>query len=47
MERSVEILAIILFGITGLSHIVQPRAWVDFFILLRNRGKPVRSSTAS
>ncbi|HJP61685.1 MAG TPA: hypothetical protein VJ865_16875 [Gemmatimonadaceae bacterium] len=39
MERSVEILAIILFGITGLSHIVQPRAWVDFFILLRNKGE--------
>ena len=39
MERSVEVLAIILFGILGLSHILQPKAWVDFFILLRNKGE--------
>lgn len=29
MERSVEVLAIILFGVLGLSHIVQPKAWVE------------------
>lgn len=40
MERSVEILAIILFGVTGLSHILQPRAWAEFFILLRGKGEP-------
>ena len=40
MQRSVEVLAIILFGVTGLSHLVQPKAWVEFFILLRNQGKP-------
>ena len=39
MERSVEVLAIILFGILGLSHILQPRAWADFFILLRGKGE--------
>ena len=39
MERSVEVLAIILFGIIGLSHILQPKAWADFFILLRNKGE--------
>jgi hypothetical protein len=39
MERSVEVLAIILFGITGLSHILQPRAWVAFFTLLRDKGE--------
>ena len=38
MERSVEVLAIILFGIIGLSHILQPKAWADFFILLRGKG---------
>jgi hypothetical protein len=38
MERSVEVLAIILFGVLGLSHIVQPKAWVEFFILLRSKG---------
>ena len=39
MERSVEVLAIILFGVLGLSHILQPRAWVEFFILLRGKGE--------
>jgi hypothetical protein len=36
MERSVEVLAIILFGVFGLSHIVQPKAWAEFFIILRS-----------
>jgi hypothetical protein len=40
MERSVEVLAVILFAITGLSHILQPRAWVEFFTLLRDKGAP-------
>lgn len=39
MERSVEILAVILFGVLGLSHILQPRAWVEFFILVRGKGE--------
>jgi hypothetical protein len=39
MERSVEVLAIILFGILGLSHILQPKAWAEFFILLRGKGE--------
>ena len=39
MERSVEVLAIILFGVVGLSHILQPRAWAEFFILLRGKGE--------
>ena len=39
MERSVEVLAVILFGVIGLSHIVQPKAWVEFFILLRSKGE--------
>ena len=39
MERSVEVLAVILFGILGLSHILQPKAWVQFFILLRGKGE--------
>jgi hypothetical protein len=34
MERSVEILAIIWFGVFGLSHLLQPKAWAEFFILL-------------
>ena len=36
MEKSVEVFAIILFGGIGLSHILQPKAWVKFYILLRD-----------
>ena len=39
MERSVEVLAIIFFGVLGLSHILQPKAWAEFFILLRGKGE--------
>jgi hypothetical protein len=39
MERSVEVLAIILFGVVGLSHLLQPKAWVEYFILLRGKGE--------
>ncbi len=38
METSVEVLAIIVFGVIGLSHILQPAAWVEYFILLRGKG---------
>ena len=40
MERAVEVLAAIHLLIVGLSHMLQPRAWVDFFIWLRERGRP-------
>jgi hypothetical protein len=40
MERSVEVLALVLFGVLGLSHILQPKAWVETFILIRNQGAP-------
>ena len=39
MERSVEVLAVILSGVMGLSHILQPKAWAEFFILLRGKGQ--------
>ena len=39
MERSVEVLAIILFGVVGLSHLLQPKAWAEYFILLRGTGE--------
>ena len=39
MEKSVEVLAIILLGVIGLSHLLQPRAWAQFFILLRGKGE--------
>ena len=37
MERSVEVLAVILSGVMGLSHILQPKAWAEFFIRLRDK----------
>ncbi|HEX4640498.1 MAG TPA: hypothetical protein VH252_03880 [Chthoniobacterales bacterium] len=39
METAVEKLTALFFLVTGLSHIVQPRAWVRFFILLREKGE--------
>jgi hypothetical protein len=39
MERSVEIFAVILIGVVGLSHLLQPKAWVEYFILLRSKGE--------
>ena len=39
MEQAVQVFAIINFAVIGLSHIVQPRAWVEFFVWLRERGE--------
>jgi hypothetical protein len=39
IERAVEIFALIHLGVMGLSHIVQHRAWAEFFIRLRGRGQ--------
>jgi len=39
MARSVEVFAIILLGVVGLSHLLQPKAWVDYFLLLRSKGE--------
>ena len=39
MERSVEVFFFILSGVMGLSHILQPKAWAEFFILLRGKGE--------
>jgi len=39
MEKSVEVFAVILSGVLGLSHILQPGAWAEFFILLRGKGE--------
>ena len=38
MEVAVTKLAIICFFITGISHIVQPRVWAQFFIDMRSKG---------
>lgn len=40
MERAIQIYAIINFAVIGISHVLRPKAWVDFFVLLRERGEP-------
>ena len=37
METSVEKLVAINFLVIGLSHLLQPRVWVQFFIMLREK----------
>ena len=38
MQIAVEWMVALFFLVVGLSHILQPRAWVDFFIGLREKG---------
>lgn len=38
MERAVQLFAAVNFLVMGLSHLIQPHAWVDFFISLREKG---------
>ena len=39
METAVQIFGAIHLLVIGLSHILAPRAWADFFICLRARGE--------
>lgn len=39
IQRAVEIFAIIHLGLMGLSHVFRHRAWAEFFIWLRDRGR--------
>ena len=38
MARAIELFALVNFVVMGLSHVLRPRAWVDFFVLLREKG---------
>jgi len=38
VEIAIQRMAIVCFLIIGLSHIVQARAWAEFFIYLRGKG---------
>ena len=38
MEIAIEKFAVICFFLFGISHIVQPRSWAEFFIRLREKG---------
>lgn len=39
MERAIQIFAVVHFAILGLSHVLRPHEWVDFFAWLRERGE--------
>jgi hypothetical protein len=39
MESAVQLFVAVQCTVVALSHIVQPRAWVDFFIWLRGLGR--------
>ena len=39
MERAVQMFAAVNFLVIGMSHILQPRAWVELFLLLREKGR--------
>ena len=38
LQQSVEFFVAVQSLVMGVSHIVQPRAWVDFFVWLREKG---------
>jgi len=38
LERAAEIFAVVNFVVIGLSHLVQPRVWVEYFVALRSLG---------
>ncbi len=38
MQRAIQIFAAVNFIVIALSHILQPRAWSEFFIALRAKG---------
>lgn len=40
MERAIEIFAAINFFVIGVSHVFQHRAWAEFFVRLREHGRP-------
>lgn len=39
METSIQKLVAISYLVIGLSHIIQPRVWVRFFIMFRDKGE--------
>jgi hypothetical protein len=38
VENAIEMFAAVNFLVIGLSHLLQPRVWVDFFVWLRSKG---------
>lgn len=40
VQHAVQVFAVIHLGTMGLSHVLAPRAWVEFFLRLRAAGDP-------
>jgi hypothetical protein len=40
MHKEIELFAAVFSTVIGLSHVFQSRAWVEFFIWLREKGRP-------
>ena len=40
METSIQKLAVVCFFVLGMSHILQPRAWARYLMLLHSKGEP-------
>lgn len=38
IERATEVFAVVNLLVIGVSHIAQPKVWVEFFTFLRERG---------
>ena len=39
MEIAIQKLVVVSYLVIGLSHMLQPRAWVNFFLWLREKGE--------
>jgi hypothetical protein len=39
VEKAIEMFAAVNFLVTGLSHLLQSRGWVEFFVRLRSKGQ--------
>ncbi len=46
MEQAVQVFAVVHLAVIGLSHVLQPRAWVTFFLWLRDKGEAGVFATA-
>ena len=46
MEAAIQVFALVNLAVIGVSHIVQPRAWVVFFEWLRGKGEAGVFATA-
>ncbi len=40
MEEAIQLFVVIHMATMGISHILRPRVWIDFFVRLREWGEP-------